>query len=56
MIFYALGQQVTQLVKGDIDTGYHEGQSNARGLASRVHFEQLQAGDLVQTKRLLLLK
>jgi hypothetical protein len=51
-IFHTLGRQVTRLVKGDIDTGYHESQFNASGLASRVHFEQLQAGDFVQTKRL----
>lgn len=55
-IFNTLGQQVTQPVNGDIDTGYHEVQFNTSGLASGVYFYRLQAGDFVQTKRLLLLK
>ena len=55
-IFNTLGQQVATLVEGEMEAGYHEVQFDASGLASGVYLYRLQAGDFVQTKRLLLLK
>ncbi len=55
-VFNTLGQQVAQLINGDIDAGYHEVQFNANSLASGVYFYRIQAGSFVETKRLMLLK
>ena len=55
-VFNTLGQQVAQLVNGDIDAGYHEIQFNANNLASGVYFYRIQAGSYVETKSLLLLR
>jgi len=52
-VYNTLGQQVAQLINGDIDAGYHELQFNATNLASGVYFYRLQAGSFVETKILL---
>ena len=55
-IFNALGQQVAELVNGDIESGYHEARFDGSGLSSGMYFYRLQAGDLADTKKLLLIK
>ena len=55
-VFNTLGQQVAQLINGDIDAGYHEIQFNATNLASGVYFYRIQAGSYVETKTLCLVK
>ena len=55
-VFNTLGQQVAQLVNGDMEAGYHQVQFEGNGLSSGVYFYRIQAGDFVETKRLLLLK
>ncbi len=55
-VFNMLGQQAATLVSGEVEAGYHEVQFNGSGLASGVYFYRLQAGDFVQTRKLLLLK
>jgi hypothetical protein len=55
-VFNTLGQQVAQLVNGDMEAGYHEVQFDGRGLSSGVYVYRLQAGDFTQARRLLLLK
>ncbi len=55
-VYNTLGQQVAELVNGDIDAGYHEVMFNATNLASGVYFYRLQAGEFVQTRSLLLLR
>jgi hypothetical protein len=47
---------VATLVDEPLQAGSYEATFNAKGLASGVHLYRLQAGDFVQTKRLLLLK
>ena len=54
-VYNTLGQQVAVLQNGEREAGYHEAQSDASGLASGVYLYQLQAGDFVQTRKLLLL-
>jgi hypothetical protein len=51
-----LGRQVSVLVKEKKDAGVHEVRFDGVNLASGVYFYRLQAGDFVQSKRLLLLK
>jgi hypothetical protein len=55
-VFNTLGQQVAQLVSGEQEAGYHEVRFDASGLSSGLYFYNLQAGDFVATKQLLLLK
>ncbi len=55
IIFNTLGQQVAQLVNGEGDAGYHEVKFDGSALASGVYFYRLQAGDLIQTRRLIVL-
>jgi hypothetical protein len=55
-VFNTLGQQVATLAEGEMEAGYHETVFDASGLASGVYLYRLQAGNFVQTKRLLILK
>lgn len=55
-LFNMLGEEMTTLVSGELDAGMHKIQWNGAGAASGVYFYRLQAGDFVQTRRLVLLK
>ena len=55
-VFNTLGQLVVILVNGEVEAGYHEVQFDGAALASGVYFYRLQAGDFVETKRLMVLK
>jgi photosystem II stability/assembly factor-like uncharacterized protein len=55
-VYNALGQQVATLVEGEKEAGYHEVQFDGKNLASGVYFYRLQAGDFVQTRRLVLIE
>jgi hypothetical protein len=55
-LFNTLGQRVAQLVNEELEAGYHEVQFNAANLSSGVYFYRLQAGDFIQTRRLLLIR
>lgn len=55
-LYNMLGEQVALLVRGEKDAGYHEVTFNADGFPSGVYFYKMQAGDFIQTKKLLLLK
>jgi CubicO group peptidase (beta-lactamase class C family) len=56
MVYNTLGQQIAVLVHGEQEAGYHEVRFDASGLSSGVYFYRLQAGDFVQTRKLLLLR
>jgi hypothetical protein len=55
-VFNTLGQQVAQLVNGDMEAGYHEVKFEGNGLSSGVYFYRLRAGDFLDSKRFLLLR
>jgi hypothetical protein len=55
-VFNVMGQRVTVLVDGLVDSGYHQVQFDGRGLASGVYFYRLQAGAFAMTRKLLVLR
>jgi hypothetical protein len=55
-VINTLGQEVAVLLNSDQEPGYHEVELDGSSLASGVYFYRLQAGEFVQTKRLILLK
>ena len=55
-IYNTLGQLVVTLVSDDIEAGYHTVQFDASNLATGVYFYRMQAGDFVQTRKLILMK
>jgi hypothetical protein len=55
-VYDLLGREVRTLVNEKLQAGSHEVTFNAGGLASGTYSCRLQAGDLVQTKKLLLLR
>jgi M6 family metalloprotease-like protein len=55
-VFDLLGREVSVLVNERRDAGVHEVKFDASNLASGVYFYRLQAGDFVQTRKLLLLR
>jgi len=52
----ALGQEVVTLVNENRPAGVYTVQFEAKGLASGVYFYRIQSGNLVETKKLILLK
>ena len=55
-VFNTLGQQVATLVQEEKEAGHYEVQFDASGLSSGVYFYCLQAGGVVDVKRLMLLR
>jgi hypothetical protein len=55
-VFDILGREVSVLVNERRVAGVYQVKFDGSNLASGVYFYRLQAGDFVQTKRLLLLK
>jgi len=55
-VFNTLGQQIAQVVNGEVEAGYHEVRFDATGLSSGVYFYRIQAGEFVQTRKFLLVR
>jgi photosystem II stability/assembly factor-like uncharacterized protein len=55
-VFNTLGQQVSVLQNGVVDAGHHEVRFDASVLPSGVYFYRMQAGNYVESRKLLLLK
>jgi hypothetical protein len=55
-LFNTLGEVARVLIDQDIEAGYHDVVLDAAGLSSGTYFYQLKSGDVVRTKRLMLLK
>ncbi len=55
-VFDMLGRQVSELVNEKKEAGSYEVRFDATGLASGVYFYRIEAGNFVQTRKLLLLR
>lgn len=55
-VFNTLGETVVVVQEGERDAGYHEVKFDASGLSSGVYFYRLKAGELVQIRRLALIR
>jgi beta-galactosidase len=55
-VYNALGQDVSALVQGEQEAGYHEVQFDASHLASGVYFYRLTSGVVSQSRKLMILK
>lgn len=55
-VYDLLGQEVAILVQGEQEAGYHEMRFDASALASGVYIYKLQAGEFLQSRKVLLLR
>jgi hypothetical protein len=55
-VYNTLGKEVATLAAKNLPAGKHQATWNASGLADGVYFYRLQAGDLAQTKKLIIAK
>ena len=55
-IYNLRGEEVALLVDGTVSAGNHRVSWDASGFASGIYFYKIQAGDFVQTRKMLLLK
>jgi surface antigen len=55
-VYDLLGRQVGELINEKLSPGTYTGKWDARDMASGVYFYRLQAGDFVETKKMLLLR
>jgi len=55
-LFNPLGQRVAILVDAEKEAGYHYAVLESRGLASGLYFYRFQAGNFVETKKLVILR
>jgi len=56
IIYNLLGEEISRLVNGQQDAGYHNVSWNASNTSSGIYFYRLQSGDFIQTRKMLLLK
>ena len=55
-VFNALGEEVSTLVNGNLTQGLHSINFNANGLSSSFYIYRLESGNLVQVRKMMLLK
>mgnify|MGYP003337418496 CR=1 FL=1 len=55
-VYNLLGQEIAELVNGRMVSGSHSINFDASGLSSGVYIYRLQAGNQVQTKKMMLIK
>jgi len=55
-VFDTLGKEIMTLINEEVSAGRHEINFNAPELSSGIYFYKLQAGDFVETKKMILLK
>ena len=56
IIYDIRGRNVAQLVNGLMPAGYHSAVWDASRFSSGIYFYRIQAGDFVQTRKMVLLK
>jgi len=55
-VYDIIGRKVSILVNQELDAGYHEVNFDASKLSSGIYFYRMQAGNFVETKKLILIK
>ena len=55
-IYNSIGQEVAQLISGELSAGVYTTEWNATGFSSGIYYYQIKAGNLMQTRKLVLLK
>ena len=55
-VYNIIGEQVSELVNGNLSSGYHEVNFNASNLASGMYIYRISVGSYVEVKKMLLLK
>jgi formylglycine-generating enzyme required for sulfatase activity len=56
-IYNMLGEKITELISGEtLSAGTHSARFNAAGLSSGIYFYRIEAGNIVQTRKMLLLR
>jgi hypothetical protein len=55
-VYDVLGREVSVLVNERREAGFHEVKFDGSGLSSGVYFYRIQAGNFVETKKLVLLR
>jgi len=55
-VFDLLGKEVRELVKGDLEKGFHSYRFDGSNLTSGVYFYTLTTGDYTETKKMLMVK
>lgn len=55
-VFNMLGQQIAQLVNGEVEAGYHQVRCDGRALASGVYMYRIEAGGCVLAKKFVIVK
>jgi plastocyanin len=55
-VYNVLGKEIATLVNEELSTGEHEVTFNASEYPSGIYFYQLKAGNLIETKKMILLK
>ncbi len=55
-VFNAIGQEIANLIKGNVEAGNHSITFNAENLNSGIYFYKLETGKFVSVKKMILLK
>ena len=55
-IYNMQGREVSSLIDGNMEAGYHSVVWNANSMASGVYFVKMIAGDFISTQKLMLVK
>ena len=57
LVIYSLqGEEIERSVEGELNAGYHEIRWNGSAVASGIYIYRIQAGNFVQTRKMVLLK
>jgi len=55
-VYNLVGEEVKLLISGQVDAGFYEIEFDATSLPSGIYFYKLQAGNYVETKKMVLLR
>lgn len=55
-VYNLIGQEIAELVSGQLSAGYHEVEWDASNVNSGIYFYKIQAGDFTEIKKMILMK